>query len=323
MTENECKKHIVFLFSGQGSHYRGMGRELYEQHPKFKSCLERLDQMVQKQLNYSLIDELYTNTEESFDELLITHPAIVAVEIALYEVLLEMGIKPDFISGNSLGEFAAGVANGVWDAANAVEAAIEQAKSICRADIEGGMMVVFAEEIKLRSLYKQHQLFLASDNFKGHFTLSGKTSHLEVFESKLSEEGISTFRLPVNVPFHSPLMKAAKADFDQYSSSASAFKAPSKGFISGFEAIEINELTADYFWQAISQYSNFTKIIDLLEAKGPCLYIDMGPSGTSAAFVKYNLQPGTSSEVLTIMSPYRREIEQLEKLQQKIKDTVV
>lgn len=317
------KKHIVFLFSGQGSHYRGMGRELYEQQSKFKNCLEKLDQMVQKQLNYSLIDELYTNTEETFDELLITHPAIVAVEIALYEVMLEMGIKPDFISGNSLGEFAAAVASGVWDATNAIEAAIEQAKSICRADIEGGMLVVFAEERKLKSLYEQHQLFLASDNFKGHFTLSGKTSHLEVFESKLSEEGMSTFRLPVNIPFHSPLMKTAKADFDQYSSSANVFKAPAKGFISGFEAKELNELSDDYFWQAVSQYTNFTKIIDLLEAKGPCLYIDMGPSGTSAAFVKYNLQSGTSSETLTIMSPYRREMGQLEKLEILVKNTVL
>lgn len=317
------KKHIVFLFSGQGSHYRGMGRELYEQQSRFKSCLESLDKIVQKQLNYSLIDELYTNTEESFDELLITHPAIVAVEIALYEVVLEMGIKPDFISGNSLGEFAAGVASGVWDATSAIEAAIEQAKSICRADIEGGMLVVFAEERKLKNLYGQHQLFLASDNFKEHFTLSGKASHLGLFENELSELGINSFRLPVNIPFHSPLMKTAKAGFDQYTNSVSAFNVPKKGFVSGFEAKELNELSDDYFWQAVSQYTNFTKIIDLLEAKGPCLYIDMGPSGTSAAFVKYNLQPGTQSETLTIMSPYRREMGQLEKLESMIKNTVL
>ena len=322
MTENQSK-HIVFLFSGQGSHYRGMGRDLYEQHPKFKNSLEKLDQVVQKQLNYSLIDELYTSEEESFDELLITHPAIVAVEIALYEVIREMGIQPDFISGNSLGEFAAGVASGVWDAATAVEAAIEQAKSICRADIEGGMLVVFAEEKKLKSLYEAHQLFLASDNFSGHFTLSGKTSHLELFENELTRQGMNFFRLPVHIPFHSPLMKSAKAGFDQYISSAIAFKAPANGLISGFEAKEINTLADDYFWQAVSRYTDFTKIIDLLEAKGPCLYIDMGPSGTSSAFVKYNLQPDSHSETHTIMSPYRREINQLEKLQDRIKNTAV
>ncbi|MGS2738240.1 acyltransferase domain-containing protein [Sinomicrobium sp. M5D2P17] len=309
------KKHIVFLFSGQGSHYRGMGRELYEQQPKFKRSLEKLDKIVQKQLNYSLIDELYTQTEETFDELLITHPAIVAVEIALYEVMLEMEIKPDFVSGNSLGEFAAGVASGVWDAGMAIEAAIEQAKSICRTDIEGGMLVVFAEERKLKSLYVQHQLFLASDNFNGHFTLSGKTSHLELFENELSQRGINSFRLPVNTPFHSPLMKTAKVDFDQYTSSANTFNNPITGFISGFKAKEIDELTEDYFWQAVSQYTNFTKLVDLFETKGPCLYIDMGPSGTSAAFVKYNLQSDTQSETFHIMSPYRKEMGQLEKLQ--------
>ncbi|MFZ4927990.1 acyltransferase domain-containing protein [Chryseobacterium sp. Mn2064] len=322
MTESKSK-NIVFLFSGQGSHYRGMGRDLYEQHPTFKSCLETLSQMIKKQLNYSLIDELYSSEEEFFDELLITHPAIVAVEIALYETVLEMGIRPHFISGNSLGEFAAGVAGGVWDAATAVEAAIEQAKSISRADIEGGMLVVFAEEQKLKSLYGKHQLFLASHNFNGHFTLSGITSHLEAFENELTGQGINFFRLPVNVPFHTPLMKAAKADFDQYISSSTALKAPVDGLISGFEAKEINDLADDYFWQAVSRYTNFTKIIDLLEAKGPCLYIDMGPSGTSSAFVKYNLKPDSHSETFTIMSPYRREMSQLEKLQDRIKNTVV
>ncbi|CUS07309.1 unnamed protein product [Tuber aestivum] len=80
-----------------GSHYRGMGRALFEQHPKFKSSLEKMDEVVQQQLNRSLIDELYIKNEEPFEELLITHPAIVAVEIALYEVIIAMGIKPDFV----------------------------------------------------------------------------------------------------------------------------------------------------------------------------------------------------------------------------------
>lgn len=308
-------KPIVLLFSGQGSHYRGMGRELFEQHPKFKSSLERMDKVVRKQLNSSLIDELYTKNEEPFEELLITHPAIVAVEIALYEVIMDMGIKPDFVSGNSLGEFAAGVANGIWDATAAIEAAVEQAKSICRSAIDGGMLAVLTEEEKVKALYLRHQLFLASNNFSGHFTLSGKIRDLELFEQELSKLGINFFRLPVTSPFHSPLLEQASVDFSQYTASASVLGKPKPGFISGFTGKEMEVLTEDYFWEVVSQYTNFPGTVNFFESKGSCLYIDMGPSGTSAAFVKYNLQSDSNSEIFQIMSPYKGEMKQLKKLQ--------
>lgn len=308
-------KPVVLLFSGQGSHYRGMGRTLFEQHPEFKSSLEKMDQVVQQQLNRSLIDELYIKNGEPFDELLITHPAIVAVEIALYEVITGMGVKPDFVSGNSLGEFAAGVASGVWDATAAIEAAIEQAKSICRSDIEGGMLAVLTEEKKLKALYLQHRLFLASDNFKGHFTLTGRMRDLGLFEQELSKLGISFFRLPVTAPFHSPLLRQASAGFSQYMASVTALGNPEPGFVSGFTGKEMEILPEDYFWEVVSQYTNFTEVVNFFESKGSCLYIDMGPSGTSAAFVKYNLHLDTESEIFQIMSPYQGEMKQLKKLQ--------
>lgn len=308
-------KPIVLLFSGQGSHYRGMGRELFEQHPKFRSSLESMDKVVRKQLNSSLIEELYTKKEEPFEELLITHPAIVAVEIALYEVITDMGIKPDFVSGNSLGEFAAGVANGIWDATAAIEAAIEQAKSICRSDIDGGMLAVLTEEEKLKDLYLEHQLFLASNNFSGHFTLSGRMQDLKLFEQELSRLEINFFRLPVTSPFHSPLLQPASVSFSQYTASVAVLGNPKPGFVSGFTGKEMEVLTEDYFWQVVSQYTNFSETVSFFENVGPCLYIDMGPSGTSAAFVKYNLQSDTESEIFQIMSPYKGEMKQLKKLQ--------
>ena len=83
-------------------------------------------------MNISLVNELYNSTLPEFDDLLITHPSIFAVEIVLYKVLTNIGIIPDYLVGVSLGEFAAAVANGIWDEKTAVEAAAEQAKVIER-----------------------------------------------------------------------------------------------------------------------------------------------------------------------------------------------
>ena len=101
---------VVFLFSGQGSQRRGMGKSLFEKNDVFRKAINECDQLVKDQLHRSIIDELYFNEDPVWNDLLTTHVSIVAVEIAMYKVLESLSIVPDFISGKSLGEFAAGVA---------------------------------------------------------------------------------------------------------------------------------------------------------------------------------------------------------------------
>jgi bacillaene synthase trans-acting acyltransferase len=292
-----------------------MGQQLFEQHAVFKKSMEESEQVVQKLLHRSLIAELYQETEENFDDLLITHPAIVAVEIALYHTLLDMNIRPAYVSGNSLGEFAAGVAAGVWSAEAAVEAAVEQAKSMLRCDIDGGLLVVLTEKESLWPLYQHYQLFLAADNFPGHFTLAGTAQHLDLFQVELSLQGISFVRLPVACPFHSPLLHEARDNFAFYTACMPNLSTPQVSFVSGITAKEEVRLPANYFWEAVSKYTCFPSVVQYLESKGPCFYIDLGPSGASATLLKYNLSSSSVSEIFQIMSPFKREMEQLRKLE--------
>jgi len=77
-THTELK--TVFLFSGQGSHYRGMGETLYKNNEVFAHSMHQSAELVEQQLGISLIEELYRKKEKCFDDLLVTHPAIVAVD---------------------------------------------------------------------------------------------------------------------------------------------------------------------------------------------------------------------------------------------------
>lgn len=308
--------NIVYLFTGQGSQYRAMGRQLYEQHAVFRNSLRTYDGIVQRQLHRSLIHELYHISTPAFTELLITHPAIVAVELAMCQVLQEMGIQPAYVSGNSLGAFAAAAACGVWDAATALEAAIEQAKTIVRYNVpEGGMLAVMhARNKALEQLYQQHGLLLAADNFAEHFTLTGTVQQVAAFRLVLDEKDIPYLQLPVTIPFHSPLIACARPGFDQFMEAIPALPAPVAGFISGIDGALLPVLQKDHFWEAVSQYTNFQQVITCAEGKGPCLYIDLGPSGTAATFVKYNLPASSSSKALSVMSPYKTEQRQLQLL---------
>lgn len=291
-----------------------MGQALYGQEPVFRSCIEKADRIVQRRLSRSLIQELYAGKQQDFDDLLVTHPAIVAVEIAMLRVLEAMGITPGYISGNSLGEFAAAVAAGVWSEEAAIEAAIEQAKSISRNAVEGGMLAVLHENSDaIKQLCRRHGLFTASDNFNGHFTVSGTAGDLDRFQAELKLRGIQFQRLQVSYPFHSPLIDGAGAEFAYYMSGI-PFGNPRPGFISGISGQELSALPEDYFWQVARRYTDFTTLVRYVESRGPCLYIDLGPSGTSATFVKYNLSPSSASRTFQIITPYKRERQQLEAL---------
>lgn len=320
-TNMETEK-IAFLFSGQGSQYIGMGKRLFENNKVFITSLERSEEIVQKQLGRSLIQELYFTDQKRFDDVLITHPAIVAVEIAMYKVVQDIGIKADYVLGNSLGEFSAGVVSGIWDEETAVEASIEQAKSLFRNNTFGGMLAVLHQnEITLEKAYQNYNLFLAGDNFEGHFTLSGSVENLDAFQLELARRDIQFLRLPVGVPFHSPLVLKGLSDFNYYMGMVKLNK-PKPGFISGVKNKEVDSVVDNsYFGAVVSQYANYPKSVKHIESKGPCLYIDLGPSGTSSTFVKYNLNPLSKSKVFQIMTPYRRELEQLEELEKIVRTT--
>ncbi|MGY3792652.1 acyltransferase domain-containing protein [uncultured Aquimarina sp.] len=312
MINNNVK--IGFLFSGQGSHYRKMGQKLFENNNVFKQSLITSDSIIQKNIDRSLIYELYKETNPTFDDLLITHPAIVAIEIAMYTVMEDLGVFPDYVCGNSLGEFAAGVASGIWDARSALEASIEQAKSIVRENTEGGMITVFREGIsKLNKLYTKHNLYLASSNFSGHNTFSGLKHDIEAFKRELKKLNLNHVQLPVNYPFHSPLIKNAKHGFDYFMSHNISLSTPRCNYYSGADGRQLSEFGREYFWDVISRYNNISKTVESIESNGEGIYIDLGPSGTMATFVQYNINKSSKSKVFKIMTPFQQEEIQLER----------
>lgn len=310
------KKHkVVFLFSGQGSQYRNAGKELFANNEAFRSSIKESDLIFNKYLHRSLVEELYNKENSDFDELLITHPAIVAIEIAMIEVMKSYSIFPDYVFGQSLGEFAAGVAAGVWSAPTAIKAAMEQSKSLIRSNIEGGMLTVIDAEGHHKSkTYEQYNLYLASDNFQRSFTVSGTVANLDQYQKILKREEIIHSRIPVTVPFHSPLINEGLNDFSFYMKQGIDLEVPKVPYVSGLTSNVLTQIDSDYYNKVVSRYFNFSKTISVVEQFGPCLYIDLGPSGTSATFTKYSIPKMSESKIQPILSPFGNELKQLEKL---------
>src|SRR3984893_899246 len=91
---------IAFVFPGQASQYAGMGKELAEKYPAARAVFEEAD----KALGFSISQICFAGSEEELKQTANTQPAILTCSVAVYRVLAEKGITPDFVAGHSLGE---------------------------------------------------------------------------------------------------------------------------------------------------------------------------------------------------------------------------
>ena len=105
----------VFMFSGQGAQYAGMGKDLYDHYPVAKEIFDRADAV----LGYS-IKEICFQEEAKLGETEFAQPAILTMSIAAMKVLEEQGVRADMTAGLSLGEYSAYVASGAMDFEEAV-----------------------------------------------------------------------------------------------------------------------------------------------------------------------------------------------------------
>jgi acyl transferase domain-containing protein len=306
VVEHHVNKPIIFMYSGQGSHYFQMGKELFLTNHLFKKSCLAVEEIYHDLTSTSLIDYLYHEKHaksDLFTETYYSHPAIFMIEYAMTQALLAQGVQPAAVLGASMGEFAAATTAGILNLESALTAVIKQAESLENHAERGGMLAILSHsELYQEKFYLSQLSELAAVNFPGHFVVAGKTNALEEIKAKLSEENIVSQLLPVSFAFHSSLIDTAKADFLTSISTLSTHPARIP-FISCTEAQSISP-TQTHWWDIIRKPILFQQAIQQLEDNQAMIYVDVGPSGTLATFVKYCLPATSASSSMTVLSPY-------------------
>jgi acyl transferase domain-containing protein len=297
-----------------------MGVKLYEHNYIFKDSLNKASEIL-KELDPAypwLIDEIYNNSVHlPFKNLQYTHPAIIAVEYALYQALIAEGIKPDYLLGSSLGEFTAAVAAESCSLRQALFLSLKQAKLIEDHCLNGGLTAVLGPVELYKKLDLSQKVALAGINFDNHFTIAALDQELSLAESYLREKEVNYQRLPVEYGFHSSRIDRAEFEFKE-STRNLRFNNPGIPILSGYDGTQIREISQDYFWNAVRNLLNFQKIIQKLEQSRNAIYVDLTPNGTLANFVKYNLGPNSKSKYYSILSAFNTEIKNLKKLKEEL-----
>jgi len=296
----------VFLFSGQGSQHFQMARALFDQDTHFRAEMVRLDAIVRELSGASVIAALYDDANEksaAFDALELTHPAIFMVEYALAQTLVAAGIRPDLCLGASLGSFAAAAVAGYIDVKQALAAVIQQAAALDACCEPGTMIAVLADTATFEQQRLHELAELAAVNFAAHFVVSTPRECVAELEARLKAGQIAFQRLPVAFAFHSRWIDAAQAPFDSFVQSLRTTTG-TLPLLCCDEAAVLSALPADFFWQVVRRPIRFGATVEILERAQAYDYIDLGPSGTLATFLRYLLPVERKPAIQAVLSPF-------------------
>ncbi len=195
------------------------------------------------------------------------------------------------------------------------ECVASQALVIEQRCAKGGMIAILNRP---DFYYETPQLYenceLASINYSSHFVISGGDEQLDRIIHFLKEKQILHQRLAVSYAFHSSQIEAAKEDFLSFAQDKS-YRKPVIPIISSLQGGLAQEVNDRFFWEVVSRPIRFQEAIRYLENLYECNYIDVGPSGTLANFIKQQDKEKFGQRCFSICTPFNQELKNLHTIQ--------
>lgn len=283
--EGETRKtDIIFMFSGQGSQYVGMGEGIYRSEHVFREqvdyCAEVLMPLIASDIREILFPrpDKATEATELINQTRITQPALFVIEYCLAKLLESWGITPKAMVGHSIGEYVAACLAGVFSLKDALTLVARRGKMMQDLD-SGSMLAVPLSEKELVSLLPSG-LSVAVINGPGMTVISGKETEIVGFKEKIEEDrGLECRILHTSHAFHSYMMEPIVEEFAKAVSSF-ALSEPQIPFVSNVSGTWISneEATSPQYWAShLRQPVRFSPCINTLLRDRSRLFVEVGP----------------------------------------------
>jgi [acyl-carrier-protein] S-malonyltransferase len=278
---------VAFCFPGQGSLEVGMGRELAEAIPEVMDVFKRGSEA-------SGLDLIYLCFEAPEEELVQTEvqqPALVATSLAVLAAIRSRGIKPDFVVGHSVGEFAALASAGALKVEEAIGLVRERGLAMAEAAKKnpGSMAAILGldDEVVERICRRILNVWPANYNCPGQIVVSGEDPAVEEACEAAEQEGARrAVKLRVSGAFHSPLVARA-ADRLRPALERVKFSEPTAPFMSTVTArIEDAKRMGPLLVEQLTAPVRFTQAAQALLREGAQTFVEVGPGNVLSGLVK-------------------------------------
>ncbi|WHT16646.1 SDR family oxidoreductase [Crossiella sp. CA-258035] len=203
---------LAFCFSGHGSQWTGMGRDLLTE-PEFRAAMSEVDSELASVLGRSVLDDLLE--ERRLERADVVQPALFAVQVALFRTLAARGVTPAVVFGQSVGEVAAAVAAGALTVAQGAQVIGRWSRLIAERAAGTGTVLVCDLDVVEAARRVGDRLTVAGELSPGQVCVSGATEAIDEFEQELTEAGIGTVRVAIDYPSHSRELAALTAELTE------------------------------------------------------------------------------------------------------------